>query len=243
MYQAFYHPNCDILLINMRTLVSERQEATRLRKKGLSYKEILRRVPVAKSTLSEWLQKMPLTDAEKAILKRRKESNISIGKIRAAAALHSLKIARDEILRKISKVEFEKYTKDPFFYVGLSLYWAEGAKRNDLFSFTNSGSDMMLVMLAWMERFFGVRRENVRARLYIHKPYAHENCKGYWSRSIGIPISNFRKTIYKPTGLLIKKRPNYMGCLRIEIGGVAYLRKYLFWQKMMLEDYGKQGYC
>ncbi len=227
----------------MRTLVLERAEATRLRKKGFSYKEILKKVPVAKSTLSEWLQKMPLTDAEKAILKRRKESNISIGKIRAAAVLHGLRLDRDEALRQTAKIEFRKFKGDPFFYVGLSLYWAEGAKRNSLFSFTNSDTEMMAVMLAWMERFFQVQRKNVRARLYIHKPYAHENCEGYWSREIGVPLSNFRKTIYKPTGLLVKKRPGYMGCLRIEIGGVAYLRKYVFWQKMMLEEYRKQGYC
>jgi len=227
----------------MKTLVSEKDEAIRLRKKGLSYNEILKKVPVAKSTLSEWLQHMPLTDTEKAILKRRKESNISIGKIRAAAALHSLRVARDEILRGTARIEFEKFRTDPFFYVGLSLYWAEGAKRNDLFGFTNSDTEMMTVMLAWIDRFFQVKRENIRARLYIHKPYAHENCEGHWSREISIPLSNFRKTIYKPTGLLVKKRPGYMGCLRIEVGGVTYLRKYLYWQKMMLEDYRKQGYC
>jgi hypothetical protein len=227
----------------MRRLVPQKEEATRLRRKGLSYKEILKVVPVAKSTLSEWLQKMPLTEAEKSILKRRKDSNISLGRVRAAAALHSLRADRDEALRKVAQAEFEKFHNDPFFYVGLSLYWGEGAKRNDLFAFTNSDSEMMMVVLAWIERFFGVQREDVRARLYIHKPYAHENCEGYWSRTIRVPLSNFRKTIYKPTGLLVKKRPNYMGCLRIEIGGVSYLRKYLYWQNMMLEDYKKQGYC
>ena len=227
----------------MRTLYIERRRATELRRKGLSYKEILEQVPVAKSTLSEWLMKMPLTKEEKAVLKRRRDGNISRGKIRAAATLHSLKIARDEIVRETARIEFGKFRTDPFFYVGLSLYWAEGAKRNNLFGFTNSDTEMITVMLAWIERFFRVERENIRARLYIHKPYAHENCEEHWSREIDVPISNFRKTIFKPTGLLVKKRPGYMGCLRIEVGGVTYFRKYLFWQKMMLEDYRKQGYC
>ena len=225
----------------MKTLVSEKEEAIRLRKKGLSYREILKKVPVSKSTISVWLRNTPLTDAEKSILKRRREGNISIGRIRAAAALHRLRVARDEILRKEAKIEFERHKIDPFFYVGIGLYWAEGAKRNSLFAFTNSDSEMMFVMLNWMERFFGVRRTAVRARLFLHKPYAHENCEKYWSLATGIPIENFRKTIFKPTGLLVKKRPNYKGCLRIEIGEVSYLRKYLYWQKMMLEDYRKQG--
>ena len=227
----------------MRTLVLEKEEAVRLRKKGLSYKEILKKVPVAKSTLSVWLQKTPLTDTEKAVLKRRRNSNISIGRIRAGAALHNLKVARDKIVFETSKREFEKYKTDPFFYIGLSLYWAEGSKRSNMFSFTNSDSDMAIVMLNWMEKFFGIQRKNIHARLYIHKPYAHENCEKHWSCLIGIPVSNFRKTVYKPTGLLIKKRPGYMGCLRIEIGEVSYFRKYLFWQAMALEEYKKQGYC
>lgn len=235
------HLNCIKLLVNMKTLVLEREEATKLRRKGLSYKEILEKVPVAKSTLSEWLQKIPLTEDEKAVLKRRRDSNISVGRIRAAASLHSLRVARDGILFEEAKKEFKIYKSDPFFYVGLALYWAEGAKRNDTFTFTNSDSDMVSVMLNWMERFFKIHRREVNARLYIHKPYAHENCEAHWSRAIGIPIGNFRKTIYKPTGLLVKKRPGYMGCLRIEMGKVSYFRKYVFWQAMMLEDYKKQG--
>lgn len=225
----------------MRALITERNTADRLRREGLSYKEILKQVPVAKSTLSLWLQKMPLSEAEKSILKRRRESNISIGRIRAAASLHNLRLARDAALLVMARKEFEVFRKDPFFYVGLSLYWAEGSKRSNMFSFTNSDSDMMFVMLNWMKRFLEVDKNEVHARLYIHKPYAHENLEQHWSHVTGIPFSNFRKTVYKPTSLLIKKRPGYIGCLRIEIGKVAYFRKYVFWQKMMLEDYKKQG--
>lgn len=225
----------------MRSLVHEKQEAFRLRKDGYSYGEILEKIPVAKSTLSAWLKNMPLTDSEKTILKRRKDSNISIGRIRAAASLHDLRITRDKLLLEKAREEFKQYRMNPFFHVGLALYWAEGSKRSNMFIFTNSDSDMMFVMLNWIELFLGVAREKIHARLYIHKPYAHENCEQYWSKATGIPIENFRKTVYKPTSLLIKKRPNYKGCLRIEIGKVSYFRKYIFWQSMMLEDYRKQS--
>ena len=227
----------------MKLLVSEKEEAVKLRRRGFSYKEILGRIPVAKSTLSVWLREMPLTEAEKAVLKRKRESNISLGRIRAAASLHNLKLARDGILFEEAKKEFALFRKDPFFYVGMALYWAEGSKRSDMFTFVNSDSDMVIVMLDWMEKFLRVRRREVHARLYIHKPYAHENCERYWSSATKIPFKNFRRTVYKPTSLTIKKRPNYRGCIRIELGAVTYFRRYVFWQKMMLEDYRKQGYC
>ena len=43
----------------------EKAAAIRLRKKGLSYKEILEQVPVAKSTLSLWLRDIPLDQTQK----------------------------------------------------------------------------------------------------------------------------------------------------------------------------------
>jgi len=225
----------------MRPLVLQKAMVIRLRKAGYTYREILAKVPVSKSSVSLWLQEMPLTDAEKSILKHRRDDGISRGRIRAAAALHKLREERDSALLKDAREEYHKYRDDTLFHIGISLYWAEGSKRSNSFCFVNSDADMILLMLAWMNKFLGVRKEDVRARLYIHKPYANEDCESYWSKATGIPKQNFRRTIYKPTGLLVKKRPGYKGCFRIEAGGVVALRKYLFWQKMMLDDHRKQG--
>ena len=225
----------------MKSLVLHKAEAVRLRKLGHSYMEILQRVPVSKSSLSVWLRNAPLSQNEKEFLKKKRDGNISRGRIRAASALHNLRLQRDSALLTSAKEEFANYKKDPFFSVGLALYWAEGSKRDSSFIFTNSDSDMVCVMLIWIERFFLIARKDIYARLYLHKPYAHERCEERWSRATGIPLSNFKRTVYKPTSLLIKKRPNYIGCLRIEIGKVIYLRKYHFWQKLMLEEYRKQG--
>lgn len=221
----------------MKPLVLQKAMVIRLRKAGYTYREIISKVPVSKSSISLWLQDMPLTEAEKSILKHRREAGISRGRIRAAASLHKLREERDAILLKHAKDEYQKYHGDPLFYSGISLYWAEGSKRHSSFSFVNSDPEMIVFMIEWMYTFLGIHRQDIRARLYIHKPYAHENCEEYWSQATGVPIRNFGTTIYKPTGLLVKKRPGYKGCLRIEAGGVVALRTYLFWQKMMLDEY------
>ena len=52
----------------MKKMVQEKETAVALRKKGLSYNEILKRIPVAKSSLSLWLRDLPLTKDEKRIL-------------------------------------------------------------------------------------------------------------------------------------------------------------------------------
>jgi hypothetical protein len=222
----------------MRLLVSEKERAITLRKQGRSYRDILVEVPVAKSTLSEWLKDLPLTEAEKGYLKTRLDTNISRGRIKAATANRQRKLERDSVIYRLAEQEFHQYMSDPFFFVGISLYWAEGAKRNWGFAFTNSDYKMVRVMVSWIERYLGVSRKNLRARLYTHKPFAHEFQEVYWSRKTLVPIENFRKTIYKPTGLLVKKRPDYKGCLRIEIPKGGYLQRMLCWENLLSKHYG-----
>lgn len=221
----------------MRKLVQEKERVIELRKSGLTYKEIGQRVPVSKSSISVWLKGCSLTPLEKSVLKHNAHSNISKGRIRAAASLRDKRLKRDQVLFSVAKQEFNASKCDPLFLTGISLYWAEGSKRNSAFAFTNSDADMMYVMLLWMRQFLGLSVSDIKARLYIHKPYAHERCEEYWAEQTKIPLANFGKTIYKPTGLLIKKRPDYKGCLRIETGKTAHLRKMLFWTNMLVEYY------
>ena len=201
----------------MKSKVQYKTRAIELRRSGLSYRDILKELPVAKSTLSVWLKDLPLTTDEKRYLKTRTDANISRGRIRAASAHRLNRLERDKELRLIAEQEFATHRSDPLFFVGVALYWAEGAKRSDSFHFMNSDVDMVKVMLAWLEKFPGIERHELRYRLYIHKPYEFEHCEEYWSEKANIPRDCFVKTIYKPTGLLIKKRPNYKGCLRIEV--------------------------
>jgi hypothetical protein len=224
----------------MRLLVRERERAIALRKKGYSYREILSEVEVSKSSISKWLQDLPLTKDEKRYLKSRRDANISLGRMRAASSLHALRIQRDSVLLHEAQTEFGIHKWDPFFHTGIALYWAEGSKRSSVFGFANSDPEMIELMLSWIEKFFNVPRSAVKVRLFIHKPYAHECCELWWSRKILIPTTNFQKTIYKPTGLLVKKRLEYKGCLRIELGTTFRLRKMLFWQNMLIEHYRKR---
>ncbi len=222
----------------MKSKVPERTRAIELRRRGFSYRDILQEVRVAKSTLSRWLMDLPLTEDEKRYLKTRNDANISRGRIKAATAHRSNRLARDEALRSVAETEFETHRLDPLFVIGVALYWAEGAKRSDTFHFMNSDVDMVKVMLAWLEKFPGIGRHELRYRLYIHKPYEFERCEEYWSEKANIPRDRFVKTIYKSTSLLVKKRPNYKGCLRIEVPkSTQLLRKMILWHHMLARSF------
>lgn len=223
----------------MKSKVREKEVAIRLRKKGCSYNDILRHVDVSRSTLSVWLKDLSLTQEEKASLRHRRDSNITTGRIKAAAANRRNRLLRTQELFNRSKDDFAIHKESSFFHAGLALYWAEGAKRNSYFSFSNSDVNMVELMVRWMEMFLHIDRSTLHIRLYIHKPYAHENCEQFWADRLGVKIDSFKKTIYKPTGKLIKKRPQYKGVLRISTN-IEDLRKMQFWIQMLIEHHAKQ---
>lgn len=224
----------------MKLKVLEKEKAVKLRKEGYSYKDILSEIHVAKSTISNWLKDLPITSEEKKLLKERIDSNISRGRIKSATANRRNRLVKEKELFELSKIEFENYKNDPMFLVGIGLYWAEGSKRTSTFQFMNSDSDMINFMILWGKKFFPKESRNMHLRLYMHKIYSCEKCEEYWSKITGFPLSKFKKTVYKPSGLGVKKRPMYKGCIRIEIPkGSHLLRKMQFWQNLLITEFRK----
>lgn len=233
--------NHDILICIMQSKEAEKQKAIELRKQGLTYREILEQLPVAKSSLSLWFSDMPLSKEEKNVLKKRKDSNITKGRIMAAASNRKHKVAREQIYLLEARNEFSVHINEPLFHTGVSLYWAEGAKRNDSFLFMNSDSAMITTMLQWIEKYTLYTRHDLGFRLYLHQPFAHQQWEKWWAKELQVDLSQFKKTIIKPTNLGIKKRPNYKGCLRVEVPrSTKLLIKMKFWINMIVESYKNQ---
>ena len=225
----------------MKALVREKEKAIALRKKGLTYKEILEKLPVAKSSLSLWFKDMPLSKEEKDVLKKRKDSNISKGRINAAAANRKLRIKREQKYFKEAKILFDTQKNNELFHTGIALYWAEGAKRSDMFHFMNSDYQMIEILLLWLEKFTTYKRSDLGFRLYLHQPFVHDDWESWWQEKIKVSASQFKKTIVKPSQFKIKKRPDYKGCLRIEVPkSTELLIKMKFFINMQVEYHTKQ---
>ena len=98
--------------------LKEKEIAIKLRKKGLSYNEILRKVPVAKSSLSLWLQSVGLSKKQKQRLTKKKIASALRGAL-------SRKNQRLDIVKRISgaaKDEIGKINKRELWLIGATLY-------------------------------------------------------------------------------------------------------------------------
>lgn len=211
--------------------------AIELRKQGLSYKEILKRVNVAKSSLSGWLKYLDLTDVQLKKLEQKVKIGQDQGRIKSSLANRQKRFEREAKVLEVAKMDFEKYVSDNFFTLGVALYWAEGSKRTTNFQFINSDPDIIKLMIRWCEKYMDVKKEDLKIRLFMHEVYANEDCEGFWEQITGISKALFQKTIYKPTRLSFKKNPNYKGCLRITINRIESLRKVLAWKNLVVGYY------
>lgn len=225
----------------MKPLVREKEKAIELRKKGHSYKEILTVVPVAKSSLSLWLKDLPLTKDEKKVLKTRTDSNISHGRIKAASVHAQNRIQREKEQFIVAKQLFTKYSTDTLFHTGIALYWAEGAKRSNMFMFINSDIEMVEIMLLWIEKFTEYTREDLGYRLFVHQAYAHKEYEQWWVEKLCVSKENLKKTVYKPSKFDTQKRVGYKGCIRVEVPKSSVLLFYMkCWMSLMVEYYGNK---
>ena len=224
-----------------KKLVREKEKAVELRKKGFSYKEIMKEIPVAKSSLSLWLKDLPLTQDEKEVLKKRKNFNISKGRTKAASELRKRRLEREKVWLSEAKGVFYEYADDPRFHAGIVMYWAEGSKTSNRWSIINTDVEVIEMMVSWLQKYLDIPSESIRFRLYIHRPYADSRCEEWWQKRLKVSRNVFLKTIYKETQHKTKKKPSHKGCLRIEV----VKSKKMFWmmkvfRNLAVEYYRKQ---
>ncbi|MBA3531367.1 MAG: hypothetical protein H0T73_05530, partial [Ardenticatenales bacterium] len=166
--------------------------ALELRQQGWSYNMISKELGVAKSTLSNWLCDLPLPGDEK-------EAIIVRGKAKAAEANRRKYKAHREKVRAEAAEEFkailaEDLTERELVFLGLMLYWGEGAKTDGhQLSVSNSDPAMLQIFVLWLERFFNIDRSQLRAYIFIYPDIDIAEAENYWSEVIGIPLSQFYK--------------------------------------------------
>lgn len=208
-------------------------KAIKLRKTGLSYGEIQKKLNISKSTLSYWLKNVPLTENQRNKLYTKQISILLRGP-------QSQKERRFREVNKILK-EAEKEIKFPlseeaFRLFGAALYWAEGGKTNGL-KITNSDPHLILFMIKWFEKIFKVPPKDLKAWLNIYPQQNDLEIKQFWSELTGIPVERFGKSFIKPLNKNYKKNNLYYGTISIRVPRGTDMRYKIFgWIKMALKD-------
>ena len=103
----------------------DKQKAIKLRDIGYSYSQIKEKIGVSKSTLSDWLRDMPLSD--KRIRELRDFNSERIERYRNTMKEKKDKRLR-EVYKKVSK-DIGSFSNREIFLLGLFLHWGRGLKQ------------------------------------------------------------------------------------------------------------------
>jgi hypothetical protein len=214
-----------------------RNEAVRLRKQGFSYPYISAKTGISKSTLSGWLAEVPYTPNRETIQ--------NFGKARAAATEKKAKERNRQMeeIRQIARKDIGRISSRDLFMFGLGLYLGEGSKTHGFVRIVNANPGVIKAAVSWFKSL-GVHKGQFAVSLHLYPDTDIKDSEKFWSRTIGIPVAQFR-SVYIDTRT--NKKKNKQG--RLPYGtchlcvqsrgkkefGVVFSRKIQAWNDSVLE--------
>lgn len=170
--------------------------AVSLRKTGLSYSEIHNELGVAKSTLSYWLRDVDLPPVAKARLEHRERTAQKKSCLKAAAKNKLIHQNRRKRLLEEKRTCYAdvELSPDSLALVGAALYWAEGSKGRNSFSFANSDPQMIELYIKWLTEILDIPKTDLvfSISVYLDCGLSYEEVVSWWSGLIGVPRAQFR---------------------------------------------------
>lgn len=216
-----------------------REEAIQLRLKGFTYSQIKRELNVQKSTLSNWLKNISLTEEQLNSLASNKERAEDIRKEKYRKTRQNKKLNRLGSVYAQQIKELLPLSKKELFLIGVFLYWGEGEKTHGKISVSNSNPKVIQFTLYWMIHALGVPKEKIRVNLHLYKDMNIAESITYWSKALGLPKEQFRKPYIKDSNRLGLTYKSFgRGTCRLYFGSVELSEKIAMAIKAISDSYG-----
>ncbi len=213
-----------------------RFKARALRKRGMSIKDIEKKLSVSRSSVSLWVRDVKLTKKQLRKLYLNKRTGAMRGSY--VATMNKIR-AKEELVEKLKKEgekEIGRLPKRDRFIAGVAMYFAEGSKGGGSVQFSNTDPRSVEFMVKWIKEFLGPSQERFRGSLYIHNNLDVDKAKRFWSRITGIPLDQFTKTyIVKNDLRRLRKVKHPYGVFRITVSDVNLHRKVMGWISGLLK--------
>lgn len=210
----------------------DKEKAIQLRRLGKSYRQINRELGVATSTLASWLRSEPWSREIKARLSLQVSwSNPKSLELLVRANRERWKLKYQEY-RAAAVREFDILKDDPLFLAGIMLYWGRGEKqqKSSQVRLANSEPEMIRIFYLFLTKVLKINPDNIFVWLLLYPDLVDTVQKNFWSKAVGIPSENFKKSIYIK-GRHPKKRLSY-GVCTIVVSSRALKERILKWLEL-----------
>ena len=189
-----------------------------LRHQGLSYREIVSRIPflLSRSTISQWCKEIELTPQQLDRLDQLYRVSSYRNRLLGSKTTQRRRAQEIETIKVQARSEVTQLAQNPLWIAGLMLYWAEGAKKEHV-ALSNSDPQIAHLMMKWFREVCHVPEGKFKAYLNIHSGQDDQVIKAFWSKIIDLPLSRFGKSYVKQEGTGHRKNTLYQGTIRINI--------------------------
>lgn len=178
--------------------IIERQRAIELRKQGKTYGQIKKKLSIAKSTLSDWLSKYPLTEKQLEFLKRNRKYSRQVAAEKNRITKQKKREVRIQATYKQQQKYWTSLSQRELEIAGLFLYWGEGSKRlNGSVFLNNTDPSVLTFTLYWYIKGLHIPKEKIKVYLHLYSDMNIEEEFAFWSKSLNIPLSQFIKPYIK----------------------------------------------
>ncbi len=222
----------------------EKEKAIALRRQGKTYTDILRIIPVAKSTLGLWLKEAKLSKAENQKFTIAKK----LASLRGGQAKRTQRIEKQNKIYSEAKSRIKALSENEFFLLGVVLYWAEGTKEKEYcpgsqIAFSNMDPKMIVLFLIWLDKICRIPKDMIGFEIIVHESHKDRvlELRNYWSKVTGFPLSSFPYVYFKKSNIKKTNRKNtgekYRGVLKIKVRQSSDLvRKITSWSEAIFEE-------
>ncbi len=166
-----------------------KQKAINLRKKGKSYSEIKSKLNVSKSSLSLWLQHIPLSEKK---IRELRDNNPK----RIEHYINTMNKKREKRLSEVykkAKIDIGLLSKRDMFIGGIFLYMGEGSKTTKgTTALTNTNPNILRLFIKWLY-LYGVKKEKIKIQLHLYSDMDIKKQISFWSKELSISKTQFRK--------------------------------------------------
>lgn len=213
-----------------------KEEDMVLRKQGTSMTIIERNLGIARSTLSNWLRDVPLTEQQRTKLMRNSQDGWAKARVNAVKAHRVQKAqrllkARREATETLDRIELTDEVLDLAFAM---LYLGEGAK-NGTTSLASSDPVILRFVLTVLRRNYGVTPMMLRCDLHLRMDQDADELKAHWSGQLGVPIERFKYVAFDKRSEGKPTYDHYKGVCVLTVGNIAIQRKLIYLYNLFCE--------
>lgn len=218
-------------MVLMSDYLNYKKKAIALRKAGNSYNEILRTIPVAKSTLSLWLRDVGLAKLQKQKLSAKRRA----AQLKGARRRHEQRLEQTKRIDEDCGKDIPTLSEHDLFLLGIALYWAEGTKQKEYnpsvcVEFANSDPAMVSLFMVWLRKIAGVDEKRICATIHLHENHLerYDQIKKFWMKTASLRAGALGKPVIKrhnPKTKRKNKGSEYQGLLSIYVRESVYLNR------------------